>query len=340
MNREVWQRLLALESRDIVTNWFRSIHARDLSAKRAKEINASARQSREFFRNASASNYSVRPLLTFYGVASLARAITLLFKREGGEESLTRGHGLETINWSIQFSGDLSIGLGLLTEIKVRTKRGLFSDLANATNNRVSIHTNSAAVDWRLCYAKPNFDVEISFGELLARIPDLRKDQSIVGMVAKYSSINEMTYEPTQGFEAKISSEPFCNFRELYSAIGYQLQSEGRWVTMKANPEVFAKNPPQFMHAYIEKTFQVIPNLFVAAPLSSGNRYSQLCITYLVAYILGMLARYYPTYWVSLSQGEKGDELWPIVNQAQNFVENSFPEIVIELVDDVLKNPM
>jgi hypothetical protein len=80
-------------------------------ARRAKEITAAAKQAREFFRNSHAADNSVKPLLTFYGVASLARALTLILKRDGGEEGLTKGHRLETIDWSNQLSGDLSVGL-------------------------------------------------------------------------------------------------------------------------------------------------------------------------------------------------------------------------------------
>jgi hypothetical protein len=50
-------------------------------------------QAREFFRNSDAAANSVKPLLTFYGVASLVRALTLLLRRDGGEECLaTRFH--------------------------------------------------------------------------------------------------------------------------------------------------------------------------------------------------------------------------------------------------------
>ena len=39
------------------------------------------------------------------------------------------------------------------------------------------------------------------------------------------------------------------------------------------------------IHTYANKMFGSIPVLFVAEPFSSGTRYSQLCITYLVSYI-------------------------------------------------------
>ena len=76
--QEIWQRLLGLESRDIVQMRFEQIHRRKLNARRAAEINAAARQARDYFRNANASDYSVRPLLTFYGIACLGRALLAL----------------------------------------------------------------------------------------------------------------------------------------------------------------------------------------------------------------------------------------------------------------------
>lgn len=88
MDQEIWHQLLPLESRDITKKWFSIIHGRELNTRRTKEINAAAKQAREYFRNASKADYSVRPLLTFYGVASLSRSFLLLLKRDGGEEKL------------------------------------------------------------------------------------------------------------------------------------------------------------------------------------------------------------------------------------------------------------
>jgi len=36
-------------------------------------------------------------------------------------------------------------------------------------------------------------------------------------------------------------------------------------------------------------------------------------------------------------QGNNGDGLWPTINRAQHFVENSYPELVIEMIYDMLK---
>ena len=74
---EVWQNLRALESFDNVKIWFNRIHHKDLNSRRTNEIICAARQAREYFKNAKQADYSVRSLLTFYGIASLSRATAL-----------------------------------------------------------------------------------------------------------------------------------------------------------------------------------------------------------------------------------------------------------------------
>jgi hypothetical protein len=56
----------------------------------------------------------------------------------------------------------------------------------------------------------------------------------------------------------------------------------------------------------------------------------------MTSYILGMLARYFPTHWMSLLSGEKGDALWPAINAAQRYIDSAFPEMVVEFIHDTL----
>lgn len=101
MNKlEVGQQLLQLESRDVIQKWFEKIHKRKINAIRTKEINFAAKQSSEYFRNSQFADLTVRPLLTYYGVNMLTRALVLLLKKNGGEVSLKPGHGVVTKKWS------------------------------------------------------------------------------------------------------------------------------------------------------------------------------------------------------------------------------------------------
>jgi hypothetical protein len=337
VEQEIWQQLLSLESRDVTQQWFSKIHGRELNVRRAKEINAAAKQSREYFRNASNSNYSVRPLLTYYGVASLSRALLLLLRKEGGEEGLKSGHGLMTVDWGEILSGDTSVGLAALLNLKIQTCSGLYSDFVRGTNNRVSIHVSSSAVDWRLNYNTPDEGYQVSLGDLFSRIPDLLKDYSNISSEIRYTNVNEMSYDQQNGFKAKVRHEHFEHFKNTYQDMGYKIDTQGQWSTLTCDASTFSQNLPLFIHSYVQKTFGAIPNLHIAEPFSRKVAYSQLGITFLTAYFLGMLARYFPTHWISLIQGEKGDALWPTINRAQQFVENSYPELVIEMIYDMIK---
>ncbi|WP_146111567.1 YaaC family protein [Defluviimonas denitrificans] len=150
MDKETWARLSRLESQDAVGRAYQILHGRNLNAARAKQIMASARQAREYFRNANSADVSVRPLLAFYGVSGLARACVLLLGKHSGEASLTPGHGLRTIEWRQALSSNLSDGLTSLAGLRVLSCRGLFSDLVFHTNNLVCCHVSSGAVDWHV----------------------------------------------------------------------------------------------------------------------------------------------------------------------------------------------
>ena len=336
MNQKIWQRLLSLETRDVTQQRFKSIHERTLNARRAREINASAKQAREYFTNASNCNHSVRPLLAFYGVICLSRALLLLLRREGGEEVLTSGHGIETLDWGSVMAGKTAHGLRRLGDLRIRTCSGLFSDFVASTQNRMAIHVQSAGVDWRIYYDVPDQRQEISVGDLFSRIPDLRRDYAVVSSHSRFTPVSEMTYSSDDGFRAKVKYDNFDKFEDVYKTSGYEISVDGEYCVLTCREETLERSKPQFVHSYLNKVFGVIPNLHIAEPFPGSSRYSQLCITYLVSYVLGMLVRYYPTHWIALVQGEHGDAIWPTVNLANQLVEESFPELVAEMIDDAI----
>jgi len=337
MNDEVWQQLLSLESRDIVSGWFKCIHSRELNCRRTKEINSAAKQAREYFRNASGASYSVRPLLAFYGVASLSRSLLLLLKRSGGEESLKGSHGLETVDWNTILSTDVAQGIRDLRELRIRTTSGLFSEFLAQTGNRICIHINSSSVEWELPYTVPEPGVTISFGDLLSRLPDLRKEVPGEAGGGLYARVQNLTYDKGNGVAIEVGHQPFQVFANDYLAEGFKYEAKDPYGSLTSDAANFGEHLPQFIHAYVHKTFGTIPDLYLCQPFSKDVRFSQLAITYMLSYILGMLVRYFPTHWMALIQGDKGDALWPAINRIQQLVENSFPELVVELIQHTLK---
>jgi hypothetical protein len=154
-----------------------------------------------------------------------------------------------------------------------------------------------------------------------------------------YAYVHDIAYDTTNGARIKVKSANLKAFEEIYTAMGYDVREHDDLTTLTASVDVFSRRTPQFLHTYINKTFGTIPHLYLVAPMRSGNRYSQLCITYMIGFVLGMLARYFPTHWVSLAQGNKGDALWPTLNAAHRVVEETFPELVAEMIEDILAYP-
>lgn len=331
MNNEVWQQLTSLESRDVIKKWFYQLHNRKLSSRRALEISAAFKQAREYFSNASKSDYSVKPLLTFYGVSSLSRSLTLLLNWNGGEEKITQGHGLESNCWSNTLSGDISNALSNIGDLKITTRNGLFTDFLNATKNSICIHVNSSAVDWRIDYKIPIIGNEIIFKELLSRIPDLENDINHCSS-PRYATIQKITYTEKDGVFISTNNKPSLNIYSSYEKNLYSVTKEEKSTNLTASSNTFATYLPLFAHKYIHKTFGSIPTLYLIEPFENGMNYSEICMAFIVSYYLGMLVRYYPTQWISLTNGESGDLIWPLLNRAHNYVEKVFPELAIELI--------
>ncbi|WCO03622.1 YaaC family protein [Psychroserpens ponticola] len=337
MNKEVWQSLLSLESQEYVKNIYKKIFDNTLNTRRAKEINSSAKQAREYFRNANNASFSVRPLLVFYGVSSLSRALTLFMKQRGGEEGLTAGHGLTTESWSNELSGDLNLTLKKIGDLKVKTTAGLFTDFINTTENIMSFHISSSGVDWITTYPIPPQDQTITFGQILSRLPDLAQDFKQLKDKALYSTVNEFKLSEDVGFKCKVRQKELEPFKKWFSDNGYKMSEVSGWTTITSDIDNFNSHKPQFIHSYVQKTFGSIPGLYVSKPFDNNVRYSQLGMTFLASYFLGMLVRYYPTHWTQLINGGVGDNYWPVINRLQGYVEESFPELVIELILEMSK---
>lgn len=336
--QEIWQRLLGLESREIVQMRFERIHARKLNVRRAAEINSAARQAREYFRNANESDYSVRPLLTFYGIACLARTLLLMMKTEGGEEGLTAGHGLETVGWRNVMNGGVADDLMKLGNLKIVMRSGLFSDFLMHVRNVTLLHQRSAAVDGHYEYGEPNLGVEISLGELFSRTPDLWWDYKTISEPL-YANVSELAHSEVKGLNVKLSGDRAPAIASVYGKLGYAVAGDGKNYSISCDQSTLMREPPMFVHAYVNKMMGSIPFLRLAAPFHGGIRFSQLGITFIMSYALGMLVRYYPTHWIALVNGGQGDMLWPTVNRAQHYVENIFPEMVAEYVAFAMDNP-
>ncbi|MBB5576396.1 MULTISPECIES: YaaC family protein [Rhizobium] len=345
MNSDVWQSLLHLESRDIVSDWFERIHGRKLNARRAKEIIASARQGREYFRSASTASFAVRPLLAFYGVASLCRSLTLLHRRDSGEEGLRQGHGLEAIAWSATLSSDLPVALASISKLRVRTCGGLFSDLVAATHKRTMLRVYDRTIPVPFDNEEQRLGRETSLSDILDRLPDISTDVS-AERPRRWIRLKNFVYSPDSGATITVHGTPDHPVCIEYAGAGFELSPEedpydasAERTVLKIDETGVKKYFPQVLDTRVIRTMGGNPSPHLVSRFSPDAWFSQLSITYMVSFILGMLARYFPTHWGALMGGEKGDAIWPNINAAQTYVEAALPELVLEVIADSLFAP-
>lgn len=164
---KIWHKLYDYESRDLIERFIQKKYSRKASARQVSEVSSNFIQSREFFRNAENSNLSVKPLLLYYGVNSLARGLVLLLNPHLSESSLKPSHGLDTINWR------QSISENNLASLTVEINNGGFYELLTSTTNKSYLKLHSSGINWKIDFPMPSLKARLTLEDLIRVIPDL-----------------------------------------------------------------------------------------------------------------------------------------------------------------------
>jgi hypothetical protein len=93
-------------------------------------------------------------------------------------------------------------------------------------------------------------------------------------------------------------------------------------------------NLPLFINSYINKPFGSIPIFYMAPPFPNNSFITQIPMTFMLSFVLGMLCRYFLSHWMGLTRGQLGDEVWPLTQVCVNYVERAFPQLVMEFIQE------
>jgi YaaC-like Protein len=329
MSTQYWRDALQLESAELVKRLYKKIHDRELNVTRARQIVSAYLQGREYYQNALQADISVQPLLLFYGVSSLSRALTLLLKLDGGEETLTQAHGLNCCGWNGVLTTDVRRGLKALGQLQVQSSGGMFTDLMNAIGNRSCLHVHSGKVDWFVSYPIL-LPVKLVFLDIVQRIPDLEVEYTLwTERLPLVLYVHEITQ---QGDGVKIVVRKQDNVEDIIRYAGERIRIAGeeeKFTTLETTGHC-----SMFVNSFVKQMFGSIPMLYMCATLPSGMRISQIPLTFILSYYLGMLCRYYPSHWIALSRGILGDEAWPLMRACLSYIEVAYPQLVMETIEN------
>lgn len=322
-----WRDLVDFESHDLVKRRYRELHDLDLNSATANDITSLFAQGKEYFRNAANADRSVQPLLQYYGVLAINRAITVLLSRGRALSTFKPGHGLSVKDWS----GTIAKGLKHLGELEVSIANGMFLELLEATKNWSPLRANSSRINWGVGFEVPKVDTAIQFSALVRSLPDLRSEvvrwtgQPAVFAVLKSVSSSEAEKQITITFEKEISAEAAAIlFPPAF--LGGQVVAGGSSVTLPANFH------PAFEQSY-DRPFgigdpEILPPIGPNVSLNTIGKLTAL------AYFLGMLVRYYPGAWMTLGRSQPGDAIFPVVSRIITLTQTRYPEAVLDFIDD------
>jgi hypothetical protein len=327
-----WGTLSNYESQDLVRRRYKEKHGGEANASLAKEIRSSITQARGYFEAAMTADRTVKPLLLYYGVLGLARALVMYLDRRR-EATLSQSHGISAKEWSSVFSqpnpdlGTIQVDIG---------KGGALPEFARATQNISLLQNNSSAVNLGYPHGSVPADVCIEVRELFSRLPEIGAYYTrwrglpnfceIHNLQPDSGSTNVYVNKRLHGLDVDLSFvQNFFGSKQLI------LQKEEESVIWFKADRNFNQLPIFWDHR--NATFGTIGSLVFVRSFPCTGEFSKPVATFILSYALGMLVRYFPSRWMSLVRNENGDECLPTILATIDFIESQFPQMILEFLE-------
>lgn len=331
MNK-IWNELLEFETRDLVDRFMKKRFGGKPNARKIQQITSNFIQGREYFKSAEGSSLTVRPLLQYYGVMALSKGLILCLNVSLTEDQLKSSHGLEIKNWKEVFkSKDFE-------HLEITFGEGTFSELIRETENKNYLRGNSTGVNWSAKLRTPSKGDTISLKQLINYFPDLDKEyESWTNEKLKYAVI-ESYFATDQNGEIKLRGVLDQEAVDLLFPVQYcinrtiDINSVTNKTSIKFGPGKWGPNITQKWHGQFD-----IGDACVIPVVKGDIGLNLLTGMYVISYVFGMMARYYPSIWVSLRRVETGDRVYPFALRILDFVQDKFPRQVLDFLNSPYK---
>lgn len=316
----------------------------------AKSVCACLHQAREFLRIARRVDMAIRPVVTYYGMNSMAKALVVASGRVPSLEELKPGHGL---------SAPTRFGQPLSEEVVSvwKTPANLFQHLVDALATRSSLRIpvrGGGALNVR-CSTSTSAEVgglTASLKELLARIPGLGNffsatfGEAPLLTRARYlaSEWAPDTYQVS--LIVKDIDEDSERSGQMYGI--HPLLKRWRLMDRRGSELVFENLDPDIAERPRDQEGQLrvlIPIEDIAIPVSAGPDGEGVIVgslhgvslatpilLYLTAFLLSSIARYRPDTWAGvagLDRTERDSGIRAILEDFYELVLSRFPIIIL-----------
>lgn len=328
-NNDIWNVLQNYESYDLVKSRYLIRHSREPNNALIKEICSYFILAREFFRDAGYANNSTKPLLLYYGVLNLTRGVTLFLTPNvnGSQINLKHQHGLS----KIQNVEDL-INLSVTVDVQ-----GTLPAFIEVTKNKNLLRANSTRINLSFNQDYKKNKYEITLRQIVARFFELKEPY--------------LRWQPGSSHCCRIlqysvnDTNQTLNFNISKNQYGGAISLE---YMRKYFPNAKISEDKNIIYVEATNNFACLPilwdiketldigDLILIEPFANEFNPTKPVATYILSYILGMLVRYYPSAWLSLVRNEKGDAAMPTLLKSVSFIENNYPQMIVNYLDEDL----
>ena len=322
---EWWRILSNNESSELVKACFKAKHNRDLNTSKALEICASFTQARGYMESANDAGRSVKPLLLYYGILGLARGLTLFLSASLRESSLAQAHGLSVSGWgeTLTLAGT-SIG-----DLKIKLNaNGTLQQLIKETDHRAFLRNNSSKPNFIAKYALPSADTEVTLADILSRLPEIRSSFSRWLPDRRETLAFWPQNDGPDGKRWLRVDLPYTadDIRAVMGDAVYEIKKEDSVISV-----LVAGDFTVYMSDNVG-TWSV-GNLVAMTPFPGEAEFSKMVISFLAAYSLGMLARYYPFQWTSILGNQRHTVALPTLLSTMDYIADEFPRMIVEFLE-------
>jgi hypothetical protein len=325
-----WDVLANYESYELIERDLNSRHGPVPDNWNAREIAARFVHARSYFRAATIAEHTVKPLLLYYGVFSLARGLTLLLRGEQ-ESDLVPHHGLRAKNWqqilrkSSPDFGDLVVAI---------ENKGAFTELSQATKCVSLLRSGSPTANFKYSHVHIQDKFEFSLNDILARLPKVRNQYELWkdNLLCARCEINRMN-DGTKQIIFNRRNEYRFNLdiaNTICAGTSFRFNCENNSAIIFHGTS--APDPGLYLSDKTYRQSLDIGDIWVVKSLEHNRQMSNICIIFVLAYILGMVARYHPTEWTGLVRGQIRDAALPTLMAVMDTVENDFPMLTLDFL--------
>ena len=328
MSSDNWELFANYESYELIKQAYGERHGRMLGPASAREIAAYFIHARSYFGAAKLGAQTVRPLLLYYGVLSLARGLTRFLTKNWIGTKFSPSHGLRIVAQDESLCGDAPD----FSTLKVRTTQGTFLELGESTGFRSLLRKRSAGVDFKICNQPISNNTEFDLGDILSRTPALCKSFQNWKGYCLCMPCSDIQVDD-DGARISLPKNKDLAIR-IFNGTEFSLEEETQERLIFGGPKKTDEAP-----GFADKILPSWPNigfLWITAPYPCGVRLSKISTLFALAYIMGMVVRYYPVQWTALARGLIPDAALPTLSTAINVVENEFPQAIA----DFLREPV